>query len=294
MCAIYFKPSLQKCTVYENNSHFSSANLSLNLQILSVSVWDRHPCKMILQKWMSTLNNVVVLDWMWDAATDLGGQNNSNIKKIIVLFIYWLGSPHCCASRGCCLVAVLRLLSVGAPLVVEHGLRSTGSVVETHGLGCSLACGIFPNQGSKPLSPALAGGFFTTVPLVKPPVWTLIRSSWGSDLGRKAFYAPVTRLACLWPHNSIWTFQSWIYNPDKLEIKNCRDKMYFNPVSTNVNYDERKHDQLGGVCSLHMQSGSPCDIAFQFTILILVFTTGSFILEMLFYCGNSTTCDLPA
>ena len=97
-CAIYFKPSLQKCTVYENNSHFPSANLSLNLQILSVSVLDRHPCKMILQKWISTVNNVVVLDWMRDAETDLGGQNNSNIKKIIVLLIYWLGSPHCCAD----------------------------------------------------------------------------------------------------------------------------------------------------------------------------------------------------
>ena len=35
------------------------------------------------------------------------------------------------------------------------------------GLSCSVACGIFPNQGSGDtmhVSPALAGGFFTTEP----------------------------------------------------------------------------------------------------------------------------------
>ena len=28
--------------------------------------------------------------------------------------------------------------------------------------------------------------------------------------------------------------------------------MYFNPVSSNVNCDERNHGQVGGVCSLHV------------------------------------------
>ena len=36
-----------------------------------------------------------------------------------------------------------------------------GSVVVAHGLSCSAACGIFPDQGS---NPALAGGFLTTAP----------------------------------------------------------------------------------------------------------------------------------
>ena len=31
---------------------------------------------------------------------------------------------------------------------VAPGLSSTGSIVVAHGLSCSLACGIFPNQGS--------------------------------------------------------------------------------------------------------------------------------------------------
>ena len=36
-----------------------------------------------------------------------------------------------------------------------------------HGLSCSAACGIFPDQGLNQ-SPALAGGFFTTEPPGKP------------------------------------------------------------------------------------------------------------------------------
>ena len=47
------------------------------------------------------------------------------------------------------------LLIAAASLVAEHGLQarrlqSTGSVVVAHGLICSAACGIFPNQASNP------------------------------------------------------------------------------------------------------------------------------------------------
>ena len=41
-------------------------------------------------------------------------------------------------------------LSLSRPLVVEHGSRRTGSVVVARGLSCSVACGIFPDQGSNP------------------------------------------------------------------------------------------------------------------------------------------------
>ena len=37
-----------------------------------------------------------------------------------------------------------------------------------HRLSCSVACGIFPDQGSNPCPPALAGGFLTTAPPRKP------------------------------------------------------------------------------------------------------------------------------
>ena len=63
---------------------------------------------------------------------------------------------HCCAdfslvaaSRGCSPVAIHGLLSAVASLqqTMDSGLESTGSVVVTHGLSCSEACGIFPDQG---------------------------------------------------------------------------------------------------------------------------------------------------
>ena len=42
-------------------------------------------------------------------------------------------------------------LSLSRPLLLwSTGSRRTGSVVVTHGLRCSVACGIFPDQGSNP------------------------------------------------------------------------------------------------------------------------------------------------
>ena len=48
--------------------------------------------------------------------------------------------------------------------VVQH----LGSVVVAHGLNCSVACGTFPESGIGPVSPVLAGRFFTTEPPGKP------------------------------------------------------------------------------------------------------------------------------
>ena len=82
------------------------------------------------------------------------------LKKLINLFVYlflaalglccyaWAFSS--CGERGLLFVAVRGLLIVVASLVAEHGLRSAGSVVVAHGLSCSAACGIFPDQGSNP------------------------------------------------------------------------------------------------------------------------------------------------
>ena len=42
-------------------------------------------------------------------------------------------------------------LSLSRPLLLRStGSRCTGSVVVVHGLSCSAACGIFPDQGSNP------------------------------------------------------------------------------------------------------------------------------------------------
>ena len=73
-------------------------------------------------------------------------------------------------ERGCSLALVCGLLLMAvAPLTAERGLRmstlcvqragsvvaaprpwSTGSAVVAHGHSCSMACGVFPEQGSNP------------------------------------------------------------------------------------------------------------------------------------------------
>ena len=94
---------------------------------------------------------------------------------LIFLFLAALGLRCCarafsiCGERGLLFVAVCVLLIAVAPLVqhrlqarglqqlwhagsvvVDLGLQSAGSVVVAHGLSCSAACGIFPDQGSNP------------------------------------------------------------------------------------------------------------------------------------------------
>ena len=99
---------------------------------------------------------------------------------IFYLFIYLAAlSLHCCVQAfsncrewGLIFVVVHGLLIAVASLVAEHRLQAhrlqqlwhVGSVVVAHGLSCSVARGIFLDQGSNLVSPALAGEFLTTVP----------------------------------------------------------------------------------------------------------------------------------
>ena len=74
------------------------------------------------------------------------------------------------------LAAMHTLLIMGASLVAEHGLEGTrASVVLTYKLSnrgalALLLCGMWDlsGPGIKPVSPALAGSFFTTEPPGKP------------------------------------------------------------------------------------------------------------------------------
>ena len=68
----------------------------------------------------------------------------------IYLFMAALGLRCCvrasnCGGFSCCGALALR---AWASVVVARGLQSAGSVVVVHGLHCSVACGIFPDQGS--------------------------------------------------------------------------------------------------------------------------------------------------
>ena len=65
------------------------------------------------------------------------------------------------AASNYCLV-VHRLLTAVASLVVEHWLQNKGSIVVSQGLSYSESMWDLPRPGFKPMSPALAGGLFTT------------------------------------------------------------------------------------------------------------------------------------
>ena len=88
-----------------------------------------------------------------------------------------------CSEPGLLYVAMHRLLNVVASLSAEHRLHAYELQAATHGpssggsqaleyrlsscahrLSCSTACGIFLDLRLKSVSPALPGGFLTTVP----------------------------------------------------------------------------------------------------------------------------------
>ena len=80
--------------------------------------------------------------------------------KLIYLFIYLflavLGLHFCarafssCGKRGPLFIRCTGL-SLSRPLLLRSTVsRRAGSVVVAHGLSCSAACGIFPDQGSNP------------------------------------------------------------------------------------------------------------------------------------------------
>ena len=109
--------------------------------------------------------------------------------KVFLFFFFWLRWVFI-AVHGLSLAVVSGLLIAVASLDAEHGLQARGlqqlrhvdSVVVAHGLSsCGsraldrrLSCGAqaqllggmwdLPGAGIKPMFPALAGGFLTTVP----------------------------------------------------------------------------------------------------------------------------------
>ena len=73
---------------------------------------------------------------------------------------FWLGQVFAAcrlslvaASRGYSLLVAWGLLVMLASPVGGHGLWSAGSVAAAHGLRCSAACRLFPDQESNPCPP---------------------------------------------------------------------------------------------------------------------------------------------
>ena len=87
--------------------------------------------------------------------------------------LWCAGSPLQCLlsflGRGSRVHGLPWLQHMGSGVAVPR-LWSTGSVAMVHGLSCFLACGIFRDEESNPMSPSLAGGFFITEPPGKPPL----------------------------------------------------------------------------------------------------------------------------
>ena len=55
-----------------------------------------------------------------------------------------------CGKQGPLFIAVRGPLTIAASLVVEHRLQMRRLSSVAHGPSCSVACGIFPDQGSNP------------------------------------------------------------------------------------------------------------------------------------------------
>ena len=76
----------------------------------------------------------------------------------IYLFMAVLGLRFCarafssCGKRGPLFIVVRGPLTIAASPIADRstGSRRARSVVVAHGLSCSAACGIFPDQGSNP------------------------------------------------------------------------------------------------------------------------------------------------
>ena len=102
-----------------------------------------------------------------------------------------------CSGFSCCRA---QALGTWASVAVVPGLQSSSSIVMVHGLSCSVACGIFPDQGSNPYflhwqtdslpwsrqrSPLLA--FLTHIDLfIHPALWLEKWFSLEGDLGGSA------------------------------------------------------------------------------------------------------------
>ena len=134
-----------------------SATMSAFLHLLCYMIW-----------------NTWYPGFLWKRKLKLKGHVGCLFFFLIYLFIYswlrWVFVAACglslvvfssCCEQGLLFVAVHGLLIAVASLVAESrgvrasvvvacGLWSAGSAAVAHGLSCSVACEIFPDQGSNP------------------------------------------------------------------------------------------------------------------------------------------------
>ena len=83
-----------------------------------------------------------------DSWSGLERKNSFFKKKKEIVFIYLWRHWVFMVARVSSQVAASWLLMAGAPLVAGWTLGPLGSGAVVHGLRCSVACGIFTDQGS--------------------------------------------------------------------------------------------------------------------------------------------------
>ena len=79
-------------------------------------------------------------------------KKNFFFLNFIYLFLAVLGLRFCARAFSSCGERGPLFIAVRGPLTLRStGSRRASSVVVAHGLSCSAACGIFPDQGSNPV-----------------------------------------------------------------------------------------------------------------------------------------------
>ena len=89
---------------------------------------------------------LLVASWVLPLSTFLGSRGS--LFLCLHNFIYWFAESS--LLRGLFSAAAIRGYSLGTVLGL---LNVVASLVVAHRLGCSMACGIFPDQGSNPCTP---------------------------------------------------------------------------------------------------------------------------------------------
>ena len=117
-----------------------------------------------------------VSPYIW-TPTNTPGTGSTFLNFYFYLFIYFWLCWIFIAARAFSLVAVLRLLIAVTSRCRAWTLGMQNSVVVVHGLSCSAACGVFPNQG---LSPCLLHWQVNSLPLShqRNPSTSLITVFW--------------------------------------------------------------------------------------------------------------------
>ena len=99
--------------------------------------------------------------------------NQLSVHFLVVLGVCCCGGFSLVAvNGGYSLVAVHKLLIAVASLVVHRLQGMEPSVAVVHGLSCP-ATRVLPRPGVEPVSPGLAGRFFTTEAAGEPSCWSL-------------------------------------------------------------------------------------------------------------------------